>query len=576
MNKTVNINLANILFHIDEEAFIKLQHYLEAIRRSFSGTPGSDEIIADIEARIAELFQEKMENDRQVITMKEVEAVIAVMGQPEDYMVDEDIFEDVPRAEKIRPGRIKRLYRDTDNKYIGGVCAGLEYYLGIDKLWIRLLFLLLAVFTGFGFIAYILLWILVPEAKTTSQKLDMTGEPVNISNIERKVKEGFEDVSERVKNVDYEKVGTKVKNGTRSFFDSLGDLILFVFKVIGKFIGILLIIIGATALIGLFIGMFTVGIADIIHIPGVDFFDMLNSTVAPFWLVSLMIFLAFGIPFFFLLYLGLKILVNNLNSMGRVAKFSLLGLWLISLITLMVLGIQQASSHAFSSSSSTREELFTMNSPDTLQIQMRSNELYDRNAQRMGIDRMKMIFDEAGDPLLYSDDVQFNLKVSEDSLFRIHVRKDADGSSVPDARSRAEAIQYSYEQKDGLLLLDDHLVTDPSNKVRDQEITAVLYIPAGTVVRLDRSTQGHIGRGTRYDRDFYRNKMIGQHWKMKADGELQCLDCPEEELPAGKEDKENNRISIDNEGIDIKIKDETDSFELKINEEGVRMRTNEL
>ena len=97
MNKTVNINLANILFHIDEKAFNKLQRYLESIKRSFSGTAGSDEIIADIEARIAELFQEKMENDRQVITLKEVDEVINIMGQPEDYMVDEDIFEDEPR-----------------------------------------------------------------------------------------------------------------------------------------------------------------------------------------------------------------------------------------------------------------------------------------------------------------------------------------------------------------------------------------------------------------------------------------------------------------------------------------------
>ncbi|MDC6352233.1 PspC domain-containing protein [Zeaxanthinibacter sp. PT1] len=574
MNKTVNINLANILFHIDEEAYIKLQHYLEAIRRSFSGTPGSDEIIADIEARIAELFQEKMETDRQVITMKEVEQVISVMGQPEDYMVDEDIFEDAPKTERTQPGRIKRLYRDTERKYIGGVCAGLEYYLGIDKLWIRLLFLLLAVFTGFGFIAYILLWILVPEARTTSQKLDMTGEPVNISNIERKVKEGFDDVSERVKNVDYEKVGTKVKNGTRSFFDSLGDLILFVFKVIGKFIGILLIIIGATALIGLFIGMFTVGIADIIHIPGVDFIDMMNSTAAPFWLVSLMIFLAFGIPFFFLLYLGLKILVNNLNSIGRVAKFTLLGLWLLSLITLMVLGIQQASSHAFSSSSSIKKDLFSMGTPDTLIVRMRVNELYDRDGRGMGIDRMKMIFDESGDPLLYSDDVVFNLKVSEDSIIRIHIRKDADGNSVPDARSRAEAISYSYDQMGNLLILDDHLLTDPSNKVRDQEVTTTVYIPEGTILQLDNSTRGHIGRGTRYDRDFYRSKMIGHYWQMDDDGELKCLDCPEEEYPADREDGENNKIKINEDGIDIKLEDETDSFELKINEEGVRMRTN--
>ncbi|RUA15499.1 MAG: hypothetical protein DSY83_07455, partial [Flavobacteriia bacterium] len=189
MNKTVNINLANTLFHIDDDAYNKLRRYLESIKRSFAGTKGSDEIIADIEARIAELFLEKMENERQVITHKEVDQVIDVMGQPEDYMVDEDIFEDDPKRTHAEPSpKAKKLYRDIDHKYIGGVCAGLEHYLGLDALWIRIIFLLLAVFTsGFGLIAYILLWILVPEAATTSQKLDMRGEPVNISNIERKV-----------------------------------------------------------------------------------------------------------------------------------------------------------------------------------------------------------------------------------------------------------------------------------------------------------------------------------------------------------------------------------------------------
>ena len=311
MNKTVNINLANTLFHIDDDAYNKLRRYLESIKRSFSGTAGSDEIIADIEARVAELFLEKMENERQVITHKEVDAVIAVMGQPEDYMVDEDIFEDQPKRKETAAKKTKKLYRDIDQKYIGGVSAGLEHYLGIDALWIRLIFILLAIFTGFGLIAYILLWILVPEAATTSQKLDMTGEPINISNIERKVKEGFDDVADKVKNVDYEQVGNKVKSGSKTFFDTIGDIILFLFKVFGKFIGVLLIIIGASTLIGLFIALFTVGIFDAVNVPGIDFYEIVGTSGAPIWLISFLVFLSIGIPFFFLLYLGLKILVNQ-------------------------------------------------------------------------------------------------------------------------------------------------------------------------------------------------------------------------------------------------------------------------
>ena len=102
MKKTVNVNLAGTFFHIDEDAFGKLTRYLDAIKRSLSDPQGSDEIIRDIEARISELFSEKIENSSQVISLKELDEVIAVMGQPEDYMVDEEIFEDNSSNSKRR------------------------------------------------------------------------------------------------------------------------------------------------------------------------------------------------------------------------------------------------------------------------------------------------------------------------------------------------------------------------------------------------------------------------------------------------------------------------------------------
>jgi len=186
MNKTVNINLAGIFFHIDEDAYIKLQRYLEAIKRSFTDSQGRSEIIADIEARIAELFSERMKHDKQVIGNKEVEEVITIMGQPEDYLVDDEIFEDQPKQQSKSSGS-KKLYRDTDNSYIGGVASGLGHYLGIDAIWVRLIWILFAIGSGGTFILiYILFWVLVPEAITTADKLTMTGEPVNISNIEKK------------------------------------------------------------------------------------------------------------------------------------------------------------------------------------------------------------------------------------------------------------------------------------------------------------------------------------------------------------------------------------------------------
>ncbi len=572
MNKTVDINLANILFHIDEKAYNKLQRYLEAIKRSFAGTPGSDEILADIEARIAELFQEKLENERQVISLKEVDEVITVMGQPEDYMVDEDIFEDAPKTEGRSASRVKKLYRDIDNKYIGGVCAGLEHYLGFDALWIRLLFIFFALFTGFGFIAYILLWILVPEAATTSQKLDMRGEPVNISSIERKVKEGIDDVTQRVRNVDYEKVGNDLKSGGRNIFDTLGDIIMFLFKVIGKFIGILLIIIGAATLIGLFIGLFTVGILDIIHIPGIDFYDMVNSTNAPVWLVTLLAFFAIGIPFFFLLYLGLKILVNNLKSIGNIAKFSLLGLWLLSLITLVILGIQQASAHAYTGSVSEDAILFDGKAPDTLLVRIRESELLDRR-NHVGVDGMIVTHSADGDRILVSDEMFFDFKKSEDSLARIQIRKDADGSSFDDARNRAGRINYSYAVQGNSITLDEHLTTAAENKIRDQEVRVVFLVPVGTVIEFEEAAKGHLGRVTRYDEDLYRSDIPDYRWQMQEDGKIRCLDCPDSVY--GEEQDENGHIIINKEGLDINIRENGDSFKMQIDEQGVRIKAKE-
>lgn len=580
MNKTVNINLANTLFHMDEGAYNKMRRYLEAIKRSFANTPGSDEIQADIEARIAELFYEKLENERQVITQKEVDEVIAIMGQPEDYMIDEDIFDDEPKAKSQKTaskGNVKKLYRDIEHKYIGGVCSGLEHYLGFDALWIRIIFIILALTTGFGFVAYILLWILVPEAATTSQKLDMTGKPVNISNIERKVKEGFDDVADKVKSVDYEKMGDKVKSSGKTFFDTLGDVIMFLFKVFGKFIGIILIITGAATLIGLFVGLFTVGVLDMIHIPGVDFYNMVNSTSAPVWVVSLLAFFVVGIPFFFLLYLGLKILVNNLKSIGNIAKFSLLGLWLISLITLIVLGIRQASAHAYSDSVATENSINFEVPSDTLQISTNTSDHYEKR-RNMAIDGVMVTSSDDGEEILVSDDVRLSLKKSKDSIVRIKIRKDANGSSFNEAKEIAGNIEYSYAVEGNSIVLDNFLTTAMTNKFRDQEVWVTLFIPEDKIILLDDSL-GCSGLGTRLglrirnDKDMSRCDVPDYIWLMGADGELKCQDCPE--TMDDNDDEENNHVIINEDGIDIDIKGNGDSFEMKIDENGVKIKAGE-
>ncbi|CAL65965.1 PspC domain-containing protein [Christiangramia forsetii] len=563
MNKTVNINLAGTFFHIDEDAYARLQRYLEAIRHSFSNTQGRDEIISDIEARIAELFSEKRKDDRQVISIKEVEEVITIMGQPEDYMVDEEIFEDEPKRTKSTRTIGKQLFRDTENGHVGGVSSGLGHYLGIEAIWVRLLWVLLTIFSSGAFVLiYIAFWIFVPEAKTTADKLAMRGEEVTVSNIEKKIREGFHDVSESVKNVDYGKYGKKASAGATSAATTLGDIIKFCLKLFVKFVGILLLLIAGTTLIGLFVGLFAVGTFGIVDAPWTDYIDMVNSG-APIWVISLLTFFAVGIPFFFLFVLGLKILVKNLKSIGRVALLTLLGVWLISIIGLTVIGISQATNRAFDGETATTERL-NISPQDTLFVRMRSNPEYSNSIHRNSDFRVK--YDENDNRILYGRDIRLIVKSTKDSVGSIKIEKSAEGKNFRDAKERAQNINYSTSLRGNELLLDGYLTADSKYGYRDQEVQVTLFLPEGTTLYADDNTYS-FHRNQEYYGDILENGQEGHFLKI-IDGETICEDCPldtwDDEDDTWDEDGEDwdtsddfhGRIDVNGEEMDIKINDE--------------------
>lgn len=189
MKKTFSINLGNQVYYIDDDAFLRLKEYLDRIESYFSDQKEREEIINDIELRISELFTERLGISKQVVTMKDVEEMITIMGDPREISGKDE--EPLPSYER-RTGP-HRLYRDPDDRMIGGVCSGLGAYLGIDTVITRILFILFLIF-GIGFLVYIILWIVVPEARTTAQKLEMRGDSVNVSNIGNFFKDEFESV----------------------------------------------------------------------------------------------------------------------------------------------------------------------------------------------------------------------------------------------------------------------------------------------------------------------------------------------------------------------------------------------
>ena len=220
MKKTLTVNLGGTVFHIDEDAYRLLDNYLSNLKIHFRKEAGADEIIDDIERRISELFAEKLTAGSQVITITDVEEVIARMGKPEDMEAENDSELSVGNATRTTIHR--RLYRNPDDKLLGGVISGMAAYLGWDVTLLRLL-LLVVLICGVGTLipVYIVCWLVIPEARTAAEKLSMRGEAVTVENIGKTVTDGFEKVANGVN--DYMK-----SDKPRTFLQKLGDALVMV------------------------------------------------------------------------------------------------------------------------------------------------------------------------------------------------------------------------------------------------------------------------------------------------------------------------------------------------------------
>jgi phage shock protein PspC (stress-responsive transcriptional regulator) len=202
MKKTLTANISGIVFHIDEDAYEKLNFYLENVRRHFTSEEGCQEILSDLESRIAEMLQDKISSSKQVITLEDINQVIMQLGDPGQIKGEETPGGSSESYYSYRTQ--KRLYRDPDNKYLGGVSGGLGAFWNVDPTWIRVAFVVFTFIYGFGPLLYIILWIVVPKARTTAEKLEMRGERVNISNIERSIKEELNDLKKNIKDLSKE------------------------------------------------------------------------------------------------------------------------------------------------------------------------------------------------------------------------------------------------------------------------------------------------------------------------------------------------------------------------------------
>ncbi len=324
MKKTFTINLNNIVFHIDDDAYELLQSYLDEVSKHFEEEGERADIMTDIEGRIAELFSEKMDSRKNVITLEDVGDIIKIMGKPSQF--DDSSEEPGQTAgEKEYEGKsgsksYKKFYRDIENRLLGGVAAGLGLFMNLDILLVRVIFIVLTILTSGTFILiYLLLWVIVPKALTTTQKLEMHGEDVNIQNIKIKMQDAKEYLE-----------SDKFKESANDFGSRLLKITSGFLKIIFSFIGGIIGIAGGILIAALIFGLIVYLLEpDAVISVFPNFFSLFDtSTPDKIILLITSLILIIGAPIFALIYWSLHVVSK------REGKRSASGLWVALILWL--------------------------------------------------------------------------------------------------------------------------------------------------------------------------------------------------------------------------------------------------
>ena len=577
MKQVININFQGRVIPIETTAFEILKNYTESLNRHFAGEEGKEEIINDIENRIAELFQERLKKGATCITDEDVNAIIANMGRPEDLddLMDEPgsqnqqqstqsenttqstvhkrLFRDennkvfggvcsgianyfntdpviiriltvlffgaaflpyiilwiaLPSSASVKIGSLrKRLYRDTDDKIVAGVCSGIANYLGINA-WIpRVIFLIpflsfvfhwnhwfFGDFPGFfhfsfspgSLLIYIILWAVFPEAKSTAEKLEMKGEKVDLNSIKNSVMEEMKEIKQKA-----EKWGEEAKEfaeeNKRKFQNefhahsktgirSLGDFIVAVLKIFGY------IIIGFVTVISLIV-LFALAIAAI----GV--FPLKNLIISGYW-ENLY---AWGTLLFFIGVPILGVIIFIIRRLARIKgnhkllTYSFISLWVIGWACFIFL--LASVSKEFSYSNDMNPQVISIPNPKVTKLEFTSpDEIVKYNKRKRIISlNMNSIFGTNGEDTLYLNNVHFRITKSPNDSFQISIIKLADGKSRKEAEELASEINYQMTQEDSLVRMPYGISFSKGNIFRNQHVIVTVAVPVGKRIKINQS-----------------------------------------------------------------------------------------
>ncbi|CAN5544623.1 hypothetical protein BH10BAC2_BH10BAC2_37840 [soil metagenome] len=584
MKKVININFQGRVVPIEESAYDILKQYVESLRRFFANEEGKDEIINDIEGRIAELFAETLKKGGTCITDDDVNAIINSMGRPEEFETEEaSVREQLGGEQKqqynagnasssqtytentgsVRP---ERLYRDENHKLLGGVCAGLANYFGIDKIIVRILFVL-----GFGIafipylilwvaipssastmigsmrkrlfrdpdnkliagvcgglssyfgvnvwiprvlflipflsfvtswnhwgmfdfpnfinlsfspgtiLVYVILWLILPEASTTSDKLEMKGEKVDLNSIKNTIQKDMEGFGERAKAFGTEvgekaaefgtNIGTRGKQfGTEAggvakrAGTTLGDIIALIFKIFAYFVlaVVLIAIVGA---------LFGVGIMFTGLLPLKSYF------ITDGW----QNLLVWGMYIFFIWVPVIGIItwiirrLAKIKSNSSAMRFSFAAMWIVGLFC--VIGLIASLRNDLSYHNAPVENTVELNNPgiNKLELKLKKDSRYYFSNSFLHFEPFASIDEDTA----FVQNVHVRILKAENDSFHVTMLKMVNGASKAEAESRAERMEFNITQKDSALLLDRGIPVSKEEKFRNQTVYVTVYVPVG-------------------------------------------------------------------------------------------------
>ena len=520
MKKTLTINISGIIFHIDEDAFDKLNKYLDKLKSHFRSTLGKEEIIADIEGRMAELLQEKITDSKQVITVDDISDVIDMMGEPGEF--DDETEESHEAAPPVSAHGPKRLYRDPDRKMVGGVAAGLGAYFNLDPIWFRLLFLLITFAGGSGLLIYLILWIALPEARSTAEKLEMKGESINISNIEKSIKEEVSNLTDKLNDLTKQaKDSVKKKNSQdqnifEEFLSLFITLIKIFFKIIVVVVGIVLLLTGISLIIAVLFALFgwggplLLGHHGVVMLPLADFFGLLSISAGGLAILKMGLILFLGIPLLMLIYNAFRMIFNieRVRYMGITA----LNLWIIGLIITLFFSFRIARDYRHQATFSKDLEI-SQPLGDTLFLSLNqeyADEFLYNSYDYIDAHGMRLIVTEEE---LFYEQVELVIEDSKNSGYALTQFTTARGRSVRAAKERAEATLWHFEQLNSQLVFDPYFTLGERENWHAQQVWLKLEVPVGKYVRIDKSME-EILRWSRYSP----YKLAGKTWIMTEKG----------------------------------------------------------